>query len=118
MEQGNIDALAFTSRPQVPNLLTIAAEAGKEDSLRYCLSGPVAVASVGPVCTRKLEECGITVDVEPETSSHGQPGAGRGRLFQRRQLVFRANFAALVLKLLAHRLNMSRATALVCCPWA
>ncbi len=66
MEQGNIDALAFTSRPQVPNLLTIAAAAGKEDSLRHCLSGPVAVASVGPVCTRKLEECGITVDVEPE----------------------------------------------------
>ena len=66
MEQGHIDALAFTSRPQVPNLLTIAAEAGKEDSLRHCLSGRVAVASVGPVCTRKLEECGITVDVEPQ----------------------------------------------------
>lgn len=66
MEHGKVDALAFTSRPQVPNLIEIAAAAGREDSLRNSLTGPVAVASVGPVCTRKLEECGISVDVEPE----------------------------------------------------
>ena len=66
MAQGEVDALAFTSRPQVPNLIEIAANAGREDSLRACLAGPVAVASVGPVCTRKLRECGINVDVEPE----------------------------------------------------
>ena len=66
MERGEVDALAFTSRPQVPNLLDIAAQAGREESLRNSLAGPVAVASVGPVCTRKLEECGIGVDVEPD----------------------------------------------------
>ena len=66
MAQGEVDALAFTSRPQVPNLIEIAANAGREDSLRASLAGPVAVASVGPVCTRKLRECGIAVDVEPE----------------------------------------------------
>ena len=66
MEQGGIDALAFTSRPQAPNLLAIAAGAGREESLRRSLAGKVAVASVGPVCTRKLLECGIGVDVEPE----------------------------------------------------
>ena len=66
MEQGTVDALAFTSRPQVPNLLEIAAGAGREDALRDCLAGSVAVASVGPVCSRKLRECGIGVDVEPE----------------------------------------------------
>ena len=66
MEQGEVDALAFTSRPQVPNLLAIAASAGREDSLRACLEGRVAVASVGPVCTRKLQESGITVNIEPE----------------------------------------------------
>ena len=66
MERGEVDALAFTSRPQVPNLLDIAAQAGREESLRSSLAGPVAVASVGPVCTRKLEECGIAVDVEPD----------------------------------------------------
>ena len=66
MESGDIDALAFTSRPQVPNLLEIAAQTGKEQSLRLSLAEKVAVASVGPVCTRKLLESGITVDVEPE----------------------------------------------------
>ncbi|CAI8018339.1 Putative uroporphyrinogen-III synthase [Geodia barretti] len=66
IEQGEVDALAFTSRPQVPNLMTIAANSGREASLRASLSGPVAVASVGPVCTRKLKEFGIPVDVEPD----------------------------------------------------
>ena len=66
MAEGEVDALAFTSRPQVPNLLAIAADAGREDSLRRSLSNAVAVASVGPVCTRKLLEQGIRVDVEPE----------------------------------------------------
>lgn len=66
MEQGRVDALAFTSRPQVPNLIEIAAAAGREESLRGSLAGSVAVASVGPVCTRKLLEHGIVVDVEPD----------------------------------------------------
>ena len=66
MAQGEVDALAFTSRPQVPNLMTIAANTGREESLRASLGGTVAVASVGPVCTRKLQELGIRVDVEPE----------------------------------------------------
>ena len=66
MEQGEIDALAFTSRPQVPNLIAIAADAGREESLRMSLDRAVAVASVGPVCTRKLQEFGIRVDVEPD----------------------------------------------------
>ena len=66
MEKGEIDALAFTSRPQAPNLIAIAAGAGREASLRASLESAVAVASVGPVCTRKLREVGIGVDVEPD----------------------------------------------------
>lgn len=65
MAAGQVDALAFTSRPQVPNLLTIAEQAGRADTLRASLANGVAVASVGPVCTRKLQEYGIRVDVEP-----------------------------------------------------
>ena len=75
-----IDAIAFTSQPQVGNLLTIAAKANKETILRASLgsvdtsadvsvngSQPgVVVASVGPVCSRRLREVGITVDVEPD----------------------------------------------------
>ena len=66
LTQGRISGLAFTSQPQVPNLLTIAREAGKEDQLLNALNGPVTVASVGPVCSRRLREFGINVDVEPD----------------------------------------------------
>ena len=64
---GAIDGLAFTSQPQVGNLLTIAGQAGKEDALREGLHrDSLAIASVGPVCTRRMSEAGIRVDVEPE----------------------------------------------------
>ena len=65
--QGKIDSVVFTSQPQVGNLLTIAGQAGIEENLMSHLNGPlVAVASVGPVCSRRLREAGISVDVEPE----------------------------------------------------
>ncbi len=67
LTHNKIDAVAFTSQPQAANLVSIAAQTGKEDVLRQSLSGPsVAVASVGPVCTRGLEKVGIKVDVEPD----------------------------------------------------
>ena len=66
LEDGQVDALAFTSRPQVPNLFAIAEDAGLQESLRRSLAERVAVASVGPVCTRKLLEHGVAVDVEPD----------------------------------------------------
>ena len=67
LARGEIDALAFTSQPQVDNLLAIAVQADKEASLRESLSKrSVVVASIGPVCSRKLREKAIGVDVEPE----------------------------------------------------
>ena len=63
---GKIDAICFTSQPQVGNLFTIAGQVGKETSLRDSLNGAVVVASVGPVCSRKLRDYGVKVDVEPE----------------------------------------------------
>ena len=73
---GRIDAVAFTSQPQVGNLLTIAAKAGREADLRASLGAAAppeggkapgaVVASVGPVCSRRLREAGLPVDVEPE----------------------------------------------------
>ena len=74
---GSIDAIAFTSQPQVGNLLAIAAKADREPALRAALGAGgkpaddnggrgAVVASVGPVCTRRLREAGIPVDVEPE----------------------------------------------------
>ena len=66
MSADRIDAVAFTSQPQVGNLVAIAAKAGKEQALRDGLAGRVLLASVGPVCTRKLKELGFNVDVEPD----------------------------------------------------
>ena len=67
LANGAVDALAFTSQPQVRNLLTIAGQANKERQFRESLEIlPVAVASVGPVCSRRLREMGLRVDVEPE----------------------------------------------------
>ena len=67
LESGEIAAVAFTSQPQVGNLVAIAASAGREQPLRASLdSDSVLVASVGPVCSRRLRERGFTVDVEPE----------------------------------------------------
>ena len=74
---GSVDAIAFTSQPQVGNLLAIAAKADREQALRAALGAGgkpaddkggrgAVVASVGPVCTRRLREAGIPVDVEPE----------------------------------------------------
>lgn len=64
---GGVDALAFTSQPQVRNLLTIAAQANREAQLRESLERlPVVIASVGPVCSGRLRDMGLRVDVEPE----------------------------------------------------
>ncbi len=65
--QGKIDAVAFTSGPQARNLRAIAAQAGREEPLMESLNLPsVVVASMGPVCTRGLQEAGIKMDVVPD----------------------------------------------------
>jgi len=67
LENKQIDALAFTSQIQVTNLLSIAAQLGKEGSLRTSLANPdVLLASVGPVCTKRMMEENLRVDIEPE----------------------------------------------------
>ena len=67
LDAGEVDAVAFTSQPQVSNLLAIAAMSGQEAKLRRSLnSEEVLVASVGPVCTRRLQQNGLKVDVEPD----------------------------------------------------
>jgi uroporphyrinogen-III synthase len=87
LSRGKIDAVAFTSRPQVANLLTIASRAGKAESLRESLSGPVVVGSVGPVCSRQLRESGIKVDVEPEHPHMGNLVMAVAEYFQQQVAV-------------------------------
>ena len=82
--RGEIHAIAFTSQPQVGNLLNIAGQAGTEEILKGRLNGPlVAVASVGPVCSRRLREEGINVDVEPEHPHMGNMVVAMAEYFER-----------------------------------
>ena len=84
LKQGKVDSIAFTSQPQVTNLIDIASRAGKEDSLRASLNGPVVVASVGPVCSRRLRENGIKIDVEPDHPHMGNLVIAVAEYFQQR----------------------------------
>lgn len=60
-----VDALVVTSRPQIVHLFAAADALGETDALRDALNARVAVAAVGPVSRRALEERGVRVAVEP-----------------------------------------------------
>lgn len=63
LARGEIDAVAFTSASQAGNLFTLADQLGRSEALRAGLNKTL-VASIGPVCTRKLEKLGVTVGIE------------------------------------------------------
>ncbi|OBS08880.1 uroporphyrinogen-III synthase [Acidihalobacter prosperus] len=65
LSEGRVDAIAFTSQPQVRRLLDLAGEHGREVSLRAALSG-MLIAAVGPVVADLLSSRGVHVDVVPE----------------------------------------------------
>lgn len=64
---GDLDVITFTSAGAVANLFALAREMGPEvvSALRQALSGPVAVASVGPVTAEAVEVQGGVNTVVP-----------------------------------------------------
>jgi uroporphyrinogen-III synthase len=60
-----IDALVFTSSPQVDRLFEVAAKRGVENELREGL-GKTCVAAIGPIVADNLRERGAPVHVCPE----------------------------------------------------
>jgi uroporphyrinogen-III synthase len=62
---GQLDAIVFTSSPQVDRLFEVAEERGLLEQLRQGL-GRTQVASVGPVLSESLERHGVQVNVCPE----------------------------------------------------
>ena len=64
LADGDIDAIAFTSSPQVDRLFEVAEENQLTEVLRQGLER-TCVAAVGPVVRRNLENRGIRVDVCP-----------------------------------------------------
>jgi uroporphyrinogen-III synthase len=65
MAGGQVDAVVFTSSPQVDRLYEVAAERGLEAALRQGLER-TRVAAVGPVVAENLRERGSRVDICPE----------------------------------------------------
>jgi len=62
---GNADVVLFTSSNQVTNVMQVADAEGIGDAVRRELRRMV-IGSVGPVCSRELENRGIPADLEPE----------------------------------------------------
>lgn len=69
---GDIDAITFTSSPQVRRLFAVAEAAGLIDELRTGLDSACVVA-VGPVVAEALDRRGLRVDVVPESSYFIKP---------------------------------------------
>ena len=65
MDKGTVDALVFTSSPQVDRLFEVAEMHGLQDELRRGF-GRTKVAAVGPVLAESLRGRGVRVDVCPE----------------------------------------------------
>ena len=64
MAAGRIDAIAFTSAPQVRRLVRVAEESRAMDTLKRGLAR-TTVAAVGPVVAEQLGAVGARVDITP-----------------------------------------------------
>lgn len=64
MATGKVDAIAFTSAPQVRRLAAVAEKTGRAEALRQGLSR-VVVAAIGPVVAAELKKFGIAPSVVP-----------------------------------------------------
>lgn len=72
LDAGRVDAIAFTSSPQVQRLFSVAKQSGLETQLRHGLAA-TKVAAVGPLIADSLREAGIRVDLMPADSFFLKP---------------------------------------------
>ncbi len=68
---GRVDAVTFTARPAIDNMVEIAAEVGLAERLLAALGCEVAVFCVGPVCSARARSLGIAAVEEPERARLG-----------------------------------------------
>ena len=72
LDAGAIDAIAFTSQPQLKRLQEVARKRDLEEVLARGMA-KTAVAAVGPVVRDQLEEAGYRVQVMPERAFFMKP---------------------------------------------
>jgi uroporphyrinogen-III synthase len=68
MAAGRIDAIAFTSAPQVRRFRDVARMSGREVELLQGFER-IAVAAVGPIVAAELEALGVQVDIMPRDNT-------------------------------------------------
>lgn len=67
-----LDAIAFTSSPQVRRLFQVARKVNRDEALRDAL-GECVVAAVGPVVASELREAEVQVSLMPDTQFFMKP---------------------------------------------
>lgn len=72
LAQGEVDMIAFTSKPQVHRLVKVATDHQRLDALRAGMAQTL-VAAVGPVVGDELAAAGMRVDVMPDSSFFMKP---------------------------------------------
>jgi len=68
MAAGGIDAIAFTSAPQVRRFRDVARASGREAELLQAFER-IAVAAVGPIVAAELEALGVQVNIMPRDNT-------------------------------------------------
>jgi uroporphyrinogen-III synthase len=69
MAAGEIDAIAFTSSPQVRRLFNVAVKAGRGEALREGLRRTL-VAAIGPVVAAELAAFDVRFDIMPANEAY------------------------------------------------
>ncbi|MGD0533409.1 MAG: uroporphyrinogen-III synthase, partial [Methyloceanibacter sp.] len=68
MAAGRIDAITFTSAPQVRRFRDVARASGREAELRRGFER-ITVAAVGPIVAAELDALGVQVNVTPHDNT-------------------------------------------------
>lgn len=82
MVSGNVQIACFTTGMQVEHLFEVAGQLDVTGPLGHVMSQRMLVASIGPITTERLQQYGITADIEPEHPKLGhlvQAVAARAR---------------------------------------
>jgi len=72
MRRGAVDAIAFTSAPQVARLFEAAASEGAEERLMAALRA-TRIAAIGPVVAAELRRHGLEAAIMPQGTYFMKP---------------------------------------------
>lgn len=69
---GQLDAICFTSTPQIKRLLSVAKTHNQLEALTQAMAS-IVVASIGPIVSQALQDVGLRADIMPSESFFMKP---------------------------------------------